>query len=150
MPPRRATGDWPALLGLIQRAFAGMEGRIDPRSSARSLTAESLAAMAQKSEIWVIGTPPQACVILTPRSGCLYLGKLAVDPARQGRGLGRSLITWAETRARALNLPRLELETRIELTENHATFQRLGFLETGRKSHPGFAQPTSITYAKAL
>jgi GNAT superfamily N-acetyltransferase len=140
--------DWAALHALILRAFAGMKGRINPPSSARDLTPESLAATAQTSEIWAIGTPPQACMILTPKLGSLYLGKLAVDPALQGRGLGRSLVSWAEARARALGLPALTLQTRVELAENHATFQRLGFLETGRTSHEGFTAPTSITYTK--
>lgn len=142
--------DWAALHALILRAFAGMEGRINPPSSARDLTPESLAATALTSEIWVIGSPPQACMILTPKPGSLYLGKLAVDPALQGRGLGRALVTWAETRARALGLPALTLQTRVELTENHATFQRLGFSETGRSTHAGFTAPTSITFTKTL
>ncbi|MBI1171677.1 GNAT family N-acetyltransferase [bacterium] len=152
MQPRRAEApfDWAALHALILRAFAGMEGRIDPPSSARNLTPESLAAEAARAEIWVLGAPPLACMILTPKPGRLYLGKLAVDPSAQGVGLGATLVRWAETRARALGLPRLELETRVELVENHAFFQHLGFSETGRKAHAGFDRPTSITFGKAL
>lgn len=142
--------DWTALQALILRAFAGMEGRINPPSSAGDLTPESLAATARTAEIWVIGAPVQACMILTPKPESLYLGKLAVDPALQGRGLGRALVTWAEARARALNLPALTLQTRVELTENHATFRRLGFTETARTTHAGFTEPTSITYTKVL
>ncbi len=152
MQPHRASApyDWPALLALLQRAFAGMEGRIDPPSSLRAVTPESLATTAQTSEIWVIGTPPQACLILTPKPGHLYLGKLAVDPAQQRRGLARILITQAEARARAIGLPTLHLETRVELTENHAVFRHLGFTETARKVHAGFDRPTSITFTKPL
>ncbi|MGV8986454.1 MAG: GNAT family N-acetyltransferase [Cypionkella sp.] len=152
MIPSRAQQpyDWPGLLALITRAFAGMEGRINPPSSARNLTPESLARQAETSEIWVIGNPPKACMILTPKADRLYLGKLAVDPAQQGKGLGCILMAWAEHRARTLNLPRLELETRVELTENHAFFQHLGFTETARKVHAGFPRPTSITFSKRL
>ena len=152
MTPHRARSpyDWQAVLALITSAFANMEGRINPASSAANLTPDSLAHQSQTAEIWVIGIPPQACMILTPKPGRLYLGKLAVAQADQGRGLARSLITHAETRARALGLPILELETRIELTENHAFIEHLGFHETARKSHPGFTNPTSITYTKRL
>ena len=94
--------------------------------------------------------PLRACVFLTPKKGRLYLGKLAVDPAFQGQGLGRRLVKLAEERARALGFAVLELETRVELVENHAVFRRLGFIETGRKAHPGFDRPTSITFARRI
>lgn len=141
--------DWPGVLALIQRAFAVMEGRIDPPSSLHRLTAAGVAAQAMAGEVWVI-PPLQACMFLTPRPGRLYLGKLAVDPALQGRGLARHLVAQAEDRARALGLPVLELETRVELVENHAIFRRLGFIETGRKAHEGFQRPTSITFQKRV
>ena len=150
-PLVRATDpyDWPGVLALIQRAFAGMEGRIDPPSSVHRLTAEGIAAQARTGEIWVV-PPLQACMFLTPKDGRLYLGKLAVEPALQGRGLARQLVALAEERARALGFAILELETRVELTENHAIFARLGFVETGRKAHPGYNRPTSITFAKRI
>ena len=44
----------------------------------------------------------------------------------------------------------LELQTRIELTANHAVFARLGFRETERTAHDGYVRPTSITMRKAL
>ncbi len=150
MTPHRAEGsyDWHALLALIHRAFAGMQGRINPPSSLHALTAADLAKPGH--EVWVIGDPVQACVVLTPKPARLYLGKLAVDPALQGKGHGKTLISRAETRARALRLPVLQLETRVELTENHAYFRHLGFTETARTAHPGFAHPTSITFTKAV
>ena len=150
-PLVRATDpfDWPGVLALIQRAFAGMEGRIDPPSSLHRLTAGGIAAQARTGEIWVV-PPLQACMFLTPKDGRLYLGKLAVEPALQGRGLARQLVALAEERARALGFAILELETRVELTENHAIFRHLGFVETGRKAHPGFDRPTSITFAKRV
>lgn len=146
----RAPDDWSALLGLIQGAFAYMDGQIDPPSSMHRLTPESIALHALTHEVWALGTPPVACVFLTPKAGTLYLGKLAVAAGHRGKGHARTLIGLAETRARALGLPVLELETRIELTENHATFRALGFAETGRKAHPGFGRPTTITFRRAV
>jgi GNAT superfamily N-acetyltransferase len=138
---------WDAVLRLLQRAFAAMEGRIDPPSSLHRLTAADLAA---SWELWAVGRPAVACLVLTPEPDALYLGRLAVDPAWRGQGLARALVAVAETRARALGRPRLRLQTRVELTENHAVFRALGFAETGRSAHPGFARPTFVTFSRPV
>lgn len=151
MTPTLATDPalWPGVLSLLHQAFAYMEGRIDPPSSLRDLTPEALTEQTAKGEIWVIG-PPIACVFLTPKPGALYVGKLATHPDHRNRGLARSLIALAETRARDLKLPVLELQTRIELSENHATFRRLGFEEVARSAHPGYDRPTSLTFRRRV
>lgn len=152
MTPHQALDpyDWDAIHALLTQEFAGMEGRIDPPSSLRALTASDIAAQSRRGEVWVIGTPPLACVFLSPKPDALYLGKLAVASALRGQGLARHLVDLAQTRARAMGLPRLELQTRVEVLENHATFRALGFVETGRTAHPGYSKPTSITFAKVL
>jgi GNAT superfamily N-acetyltransferase len=142
--------DWAALLALIRKSFAGMEGRIDPPSSMHALTPAAIAAHSTSGEVWAIGTPPVACVFLTPLPKALYLGKLAVADSHRRTGLARQLIDLAETRAKALHLPCLELQTRIELTENHTVFQTLGFTEHARTAHAGYPSPTTITYRRAV
>ena len=152
MQPHRATDpcDWSAILRLIHRAFAYMDGVIDPPSSLHRLTPEAIAAQARSGEVWVIGDPPVACVFLTPNPAALHVGKLAVDPAQQGRGHGRSLLDLAATRARALGLPALELQTRVELLDNHAIFTRLGFTCVAATAHEGYDRPTSLTFRRPL
>ena len=152
MQPHQATDpyDWRALLALLHRAFAYMEGVIDPPSSLRDLTTDTLAAQSRTGEIWVIGTPPIACLILTPKPGVLYLGKLAVDAAHRGKGHARALVDMAEARARAMGLPALELQTRVELADNHATFRRMGFVQTAATAHPGYDRPTSFTFRRPV
>ena len=149
MQPTLATDpyDWPALLALISRAFASMEGRIDPPSSLHRLTPQGLAL---SGEVWVLGQPAVAYMVLKPVDGALYLGKLAVEPALQGRGLGRQMVARAEERAREMRFDRLELETRVELSENHRFYLSLGFTEVSRSAHPGFDRPTSVRYAKRV
>ncbi|MBY6138944.1 GNAT family N-acetyltransferase [Leisingera daeponensis] len=145
--PRRLAPDDPSLadvLSLIRRSFAYMEGRIDPPSSVRHLTLAALREQCRRGEVWAAGTPPAACVFLTPRPDCLYLGKLAVDAPHRGTGLARQLVEAAAVRARSLGLPMLRLQTRVELTENHAAFARMGFRRTGETAHPGFGRPTSV------
>lgn len=146
----RAEGpfDWDALLALIQRAFAGMAGRIDPPSSLTRLTAAGIAA--HPGEVWAIGGPVEACVMLTVQGDVLYLGKLAVAPDKQRRGHARALIGVAESRARALGLTALELQTRVELVENHAAFRTLGFAEAARTRHAGFDRDTAVTFRKPV
>ncbi len=154
MSPERAGpgADWAALLALIRAEFAFMEGRIDPPSSMHSLTAEAIAEQAATGEVWLIAEAgqPVACVFLTVKPGRLYLGKLAVAGSHRGRGLARRLVDTAAARARALGLPVLELQTRVELTENHATFRALGFTEVGATAHPGYDRPTSLTFRRSL
>lgn len=139
------TSDFGPVLRLIQSEFAYMEGRIDPPSSMRDLTEASLAAA---PEVWALGDPPVACMVLTPKDNFLYLGKLAVAASHRGQGLARRLIAHAEARAADLGLAGVELQTRIELIENQKTFRVMGFVETARTAHKGYATPTSVTFRK--
>lgn len=152
MTPYRALPpfDWSAILRLIRDEFAYMHARIDPPSSMHRLTEADIAAKAESGEVWLIGAPPVACMFLTLQSDSLYLGKLAVRADQRGKGLARALVGLAEGRARALGLPVVELETRIELVENQAAFLKMGFVEVGRKAHAGFDRPTSVTYRKLV
>jgi ribosomal protein S18 acetylase RimI-like enzyme len=150
--PRRLspTDDMAPVHALLVAAFAYMDGVIDPPSSLARMNPVDLAALAERAEVWVIGTPPMACVVLTPQPDTLYLGKLAVAGDARGRGLARALVELACNRARAQGLPSVTVQTRVELTANHAAFVRLGFVETGRTAHPGFDRPTSITFRRGV
>lgn len=142
-----------AVLGLIRDAFGFMDGRVDPPSSMHRLRGDDVARQAAEGEVWIspgTGGAPLACVFLTPRPPGLYIGKLAVAAEARRRGLGTALIGVAEDRARAQGFEFLELQTRVELVENHATFRALGFVEVARTAHPGFDRPTSITFRKPL
>ncbi|MCB1336663.1 MAG: GNAT family N-acetyltransferase [Maritimibacter sp.] len=146
-------GDDPApVLALIREAFAYMDGVIDPPSSMHRLTPADIARQAETGEVWLTGPKhaPTACLFLTRKPDALYLGKLAVAEPARGRGLARRLVELAEARARALGFSVLELQTRVELTGNHATFERLGFTRTGATAHAGYDRPTSYTYRKPV
>jgi len=152
--PRRALPDedWGAVLSLIREAFSYMDGVIAPPSSVHRLTAERIAAQDATSEVWLIGPSgaPVACMFAKREDDALYLGKIAVAAAQQRKGLARQLVARAEARARALNLRRLRLQSRVELTGNHAAFHRLGFVKTGESRHEGFARATSFTFEKVI
>ena len=138
------------VLDLVKRSFAYMEDRIDPPSSMHRMSEQSIRNHCATGEVWTLGTPVIACIFLTPKPDRLYIGKLAVDDAARGKGYARQLTDLAEARARAHGLRLLELETRIELHENHATFGRLGFTKTGEAAHEGYTRPTFIIMQKPL
>lgn len=146
----RGNARLPDTLALIRRVFAEHDGRVDPPSSMHRMILDDLERSASDGEVWAIGTPPVACVILSVKGDALYISKLAVDPDERGKGHARDLIENAMVRAKALGLSALELQTRIELVENHATFRALGFEKSGETRHAGFDRTTSITMRKDL
>jgi GNAT superfamily N-acetyltransferase len=143
---------WDALLAMAARSFAAMDGVIDPPSSIHRLTPATLAekAMRETALVALVDGALAGCVFLADRGSDVYVGKLAVEPGLQGKGIGRALMDAAERHARGLGRTALELQTRVELTGNQAAFARLGFRETGRTAHEGFDRPTSVTMRKEL
>ncbi len=150
--PADAATDWSEVLDLLHRAFAVMEGRIDPPSSLHDLDEVTLAAKAAQ-ELCLLAHHEDdllGCVFCAPGEEALHISKLAVDPDHQGGGIGRALMDLAEANAQAAGLEAMELQTRIEMDENHLTFARLGFRKVGETSHPGYDRTTSITLRKEL
>ncbi|CCV03219.1 GCN5-related N-acetyltransferase [Mesorhizobium metallidurans STM 2683] len=143
---------WDEVLALITRAFAAMDGVIDPPSSAHQLSPENLRDKAGRETVFAALKDGRivGCAFVLERTDDLYVGKLAVEPELQGQGIGRRLVQAVEALAHGRNKPTIALQTRIELTGNHAAFARLGFRETERTAHDGYSQPTSITMRKAL
>jgi N-acetylglutamate synthase-like GNAT family acetyltransferase len=143
---------WDELLALILSSFAYMNDRIDPPSSALKLTPATLAdkACAEIAYAAMQGDTLSGCIFLRPEEDCLYIGKLAIAPESQGRGVGRRLLAVAEQAAQDRGLASLRLETRIELVENHDIFSRWGFEKVAENAHPGFTRTTSIEMRKPV
>jgi N-acetylglutamate synthase-like GNAT family acetyltransferase len=143
---------WDKILTLVRTSYAFMESRINPPSSMHFLTPEKISEQAKTGEVWVIEAKdaPIACVFLTFESDHIYIGKLAVSEAMRGKGFARRLINLAGARAKTLGHTRLELQTRVELVENHAAFAKLGFVKVAEGAHSGFDHPTEITMRKEL
>jgi ribosomal protein S18 acetylase RimI-like enzyme len=152
---RRLDGNfsgWDELLKLVQESFAFMEDRIDPPSSAVDLTTEVLRQKAGAETVFAAFAAETlaGCIFCRAETDGLYIGKLAVSPRYQGKGIGRQLLGATEELARQQGLSTLRLETRIELVENHAIFAAWGFGKTAEKAHPGFSRTTSIEMRKHL
>jgi ribosomal protein S18 acetylase RimI-like enzyme len=77
-------------------------------------------------------------LVLRPQQDSLLLENVAVAPQKQGRGIGRALLAFAERRARELDLPKVTLYTNSRMTENLSLYPRLGYVEVGRRVEAGF------------
>jgi ribosomal protein S18 acetylase RimI-like enzyme len=67
-----------------------------------------------------------------------FIDNIAVDPARQGEGLGRRLIDHAASEARHHHLSVVRLYTNAAMTENLSMYAHMGFVETHRATEKGF------------
>ncbi|MFD0915760.1 GNAT family N-acetyltransferase [Pseudahrensia aquimaris] len=139
--------DWTELHTLLKDAFAFMEGRIDPPSSLDAMSADDLRRKARVETLFVARHNGHiiGCLFARDEGGSLYIGKLAVAQAMRGQGLARRLVNAAIRLAKEQGAFGVELQTRVELTENHAAFAKLGFEKVGESAHAGYAKPTSIT-----
>jgi len=89
-----------------------------------------------EQEIWIVDGPAGealASLALDVQPDHVMIWSVAVAPAHQKRGLGRSLMALAETRARALRRAELRLFTNARMEGNIALYGRLGYRETRRE-----------------
>jgi GNAT superfamily N-acetyltransferase len=102
------------------------------------ITAEILRPMLEKGNFLLAEDSAGlvGCVYLDLRGERAYFGLLAVDPARQHRGLGRRLIDQAENHARAAGCRVMDLRIVSVREELSLFYRRLGYLETGTEPFP--------------
>src|SRR6516162_2018576 len=139
MPPliRKATAEDTARIGAIARAaYAKYVPRIgrEPAPMVADFAAEVAAG-----HVVVIGTAGavDGYMIAWPETDTYFIDNIAVDPARQGKGLGRRLIEHAVGEARRFQLPSIRLYTNVAMTENLSMYAHLGFVETHRATEKG-------------
>jgi ribosomal protein S18 acetylase RimI-like enzyme len=82
--------------------------------------------------LYVVGSPAIATVTLIPEDTGLYLDNFAVAPDRQGQGIGRRLLAFAEEHARQLWLPEVRLLTNVMMWENQRMYLAAGYEEYAR------------------
>jgi GNAT superfamily N-acetyltransferase len=77
-------------------------------------------------------------VVLLPKADYLLLDNIAITPERQGSGLGRRLIAFAEAEALRLGYTEIRLYTNIAMHENLAIYTKLGYQEFDRATEDRF------------
>ena len=145
------TADADAVAALIRAAFAAIPTRLDPSPSALRVTEAEVAAVLEAGggAVWD-EAGVQGCVLWEARPQGLYMGRLAVRPGWQGRGVARRLLAAAEAEARRRGLPKLMLAVRLALDGNRRLFRAAGFTETTLRTHDGYAEPTFVEAEKRL
>ncbi len=90
--------------------------------------------------VWVIEFGPEIAgiLVLLPRPDHMLLDNIAVAPDRQGQGLGRRLLAFAEDEAARRGYPEVRLYTHVTMVENQRLYASIGYEETGRGVQAGY------------
>jgi len=129
--------DVPAIRALVAAAYSMYVQRI---GRAPAPVGADYDALVEARNVWVGSVGEQVVGVLVIRAAgdALELENIAVEPDCQGRGYGRALISFAERRARALDLEAVTLYTNEAMVENLSLYPRLDFVETGRRVEDGY------------
>ena len=115
---------------LVQRAYGHYVARIGRRPPPMD---DDYPALVAAGEVWLLVDDRLAgLVVLRTVDEYLLVDNVAVDPERQGEGLGRALLAFAEHEARLRELDELRLYTNVAMTENIALYRQLGWHEFDR------------------
>ena len=101
---------------------------------------EDYAARGLKGVVWVLeeGAAIVGIIVLLPMADYLLLDNVAVSPTRQGSGLGRRLLAFAEVEALRRGYSEIRLHTHQMMAENQRLYASIGYEETGRGTEAGY------------
>ena len=122
-------GDIPGLVVLLNAAFAMDRAFID-----RERTSDEEIAQLMQSGTFLVADDARAlvaCAYLELRGRRAYMGMLAVDPALQGRGVGRRMIAAVENRASGAGCSGIDIKIIDRRVELPPLYRALGFRDNG-------------------
>lgn len=128
-----AASDIEAVVAVIIAAYRIYDGRLRPPSSALEETGEAVARYLQRGGVIVAECEREivGAVRYETRDAYVYLGRLAVAPAWQGRGIARRLVAAVEEWTEMIGLDEVQLGVRVELAGNRALYEHLGYTVAG-------------------
>ena len=135
---RAATAaDAPAIVEIVDQAYRHYIARIGKPPGPML---DDYAARVSEGTVWVLeeGAMIAAIIVLLPAPNYLLLANIAVSPARQGLGLGRQLLAFAETEALRRGYREIRLYTHRTMVENQRLYASIGYEETGRGTEAGY------------
>jgi GNAT superfamily N-acetyltransferase len=134
-------GDVEAIAAIVERAYGVYVARIGMRPGPMDAdypekVRQGLVSVAEMDgDATVVGL-----IVLVETGDRLLVENVAVDPGRQGEGIGGRLLEFAEQEARRAGIGTLALYTHEKMSENLALYTRLGYEEDERRSERGFAR----------
>ncbi len=135
---RAATAaDAPVIAQIVEQAYRQYIPRIGKPPGPML---DDYGARVSQGVVWVIaeGSTIAGLIVLVPGPEYLLLDNIAVAPGRQGSGLGRRLLAFAETEAVRRGYREIRLYTHQTMTENQRLYAAIGYEETGRGTEAGY------------
>jgi ribosomal protein S18 acetylase RimI-like enzyme len=129
--------DVPAIAQIVDHAYRHYIARMGKPPGPML---EDYAARVSEGVVWVLeeGAVIAAMIVLVPGPNYLLLDNIAVSPARQGLGLGRRLLAFAEDEALRRGYCEIRLYTHQTMVENQLLYTSIGYEETGRGAEAGY------------
>jgi GNAT superfamily N-acetyltransferase len=130
---------------IVARAYGGYLERIGMRPGPMeddygTRVARGLVSVAVDDDSIADGGAIAGLIVLVREPESLLVENVTVDPGRQGEGVGRALLDFAEAEAARAGLDRLTLYTHEKMSENLVLYGRLGYRVDERREEGGFAR----------
>jgi predicted N-acetyltransferase YhbS len=133
------TADEAAIAAIVERAYGVYVERIGMRPGPMD------ADHAEKVRRGLVSVDEEGdevvgLIVLVEIADRLLIENVAVDPARQGEGIGHGLLGFAEETARAAGIDTVTVYTHEKMSENLALYARLGYEEAERRNEGSFSR----------
>jgi len=140
------TADVAVVADLVERAYEGYVEEIGVRPA--PMDADYARAVSECT-LFVAedGGAVAGAIVLVDEGDHLEIENVAVAPSRQGAGVGRALLAFAEDHARERGLGEIRLFTHVLMTRNQRIYGLLGYSEVERRTDNGFER---VFYSKSL
>ena len=129
--------DEASIVALIRASYAKYVPRIGREPA--PMTDDYGAEIAQ-GHCWVLDGPGRlsGVIVMRAKDGGWFVDTVGVDPAEQGKGVGKALMQFAEAEALRRGFRAVRLYTNAKMTENIPFYEALGYAITGRRVEDGF------------
>jgi ribosomal protein S18 acetylase RimI-like enzyme len=129
--------DVPAIAEIVDQAYRHYIARMDKPPGP---VLDDYAARVLEGVVWVLeeGAAIAGIIVLLPMADYLLLDNVAVSPSRQGLGLGRRLLAFAEAEALRRGYSEIRLYTHQTMVENQRLYASIDYEETGRGTEAGY------------
>lgn len=129
--------DVPMVASIVQQAYHHYISRIGKPPGPML---DDYTVRVREGAVWVIEQANAifGIIVLLPASDYLLLDNIAVAPERQGLGIGRRLLDFAEGEALRRGYREIRLYTHETMIENQRLYSALGYEETGRATQAGY------------